>query len=155
MITQVDETVFRGPRPRDGRDYAAVSALGVKYVLSLESGIYDALTGTINYEAELALGMSMTPLRLHLSPLLFPRVEALRAAIRAIDLAKWNRASIYVHCKDGVDRTGLVCASYRVLRQRWSEDAAIEEMYKLGYHRLRYRWWLPQFRKFLKAKGDL
>ncbi len=35
---------------------------------------------------------------------------------------------VFVHCAQGADRTGYVCAAYRVMVQRWSVEQAIEEM---------------------------
>ncbi len=39
---------------------------------------------------------------------------------------------VYVHCLDGLDRTGVVIAAYRVLMQGVSADAAIAEMARYG-----------------------
>lgn len=47
-----------------------------------------------------------------------------------------NRTPVFVHCQHGADRTGTMCAIYRIAVQGWSKDAAIEEMTKggFGYH---------------------
>jgi tyrosine-protein phosphatase SIW14 len=49
-----------------------------------------------------------------------------------------NRKPVFVHCKHGADRTGTMCAIYRVIVQGWSKDEAIEEMTKggFGYHNI-------------------
>ncbi|MHC4192976.1 MAG: fused DSP-PTPase phosphatase/NAD kinase-like protein [Planctomycetota bacterium] len=44
-----------------------------------------------------------------------------------------NRTPVFVHCRRGADRTGLVCAVYRVVVQGWSRDEAIEEMTEGGF----------------------
>jgi protein tyrosine phosphatase (PTP) superfamily phosphohydrolase (DUF442 family) len=41
-----------------------------------------------------------------------------------------NRTPIFVHCQRGADRTGAMCAAYRVVVQDWPKDKAIEEMTK-------------------------
>ena len=43
---------------------------------------------------------------------------------------------IFVHCKHGSDRTGIMCAIYRIVIEGWSREDAIEEMTKggFGYH---------------------
>ena len=43
------------------------------------------------------------------------------------------RTPVFVHCKRGADRTGTMCAIYRVAVQGWSKDEAIEEMTKGGF----------------------
>ena len=44
-----------------------------------------------------------------------------------------NSTPIFVHCKYGADRTGTVCAIYRVIIQGWSREEAVEEMTKGGF----------------------
>ena len=39
-----------------------------------------------------------------------------------------NRAPILVHCKHGADRTGTMCAIYRIALEGWSVEDAIKEM---------------------------
>jgi protein tyrosine/serine phosphatase len=38
-----------------------------------------------------------------------------------------------VHCKRGADRTGLMCAMYRIAFQGWTKDQAIAEMTQGGF----------------------
>ncbi len=47
-----------------------------------------------------------------------------------------NRTPVFVHCQYGSDRTGTMCAIYRIAVQGWTKDEAIEEMTKgdLGFH---------------------
>lgn len=40
----------------------------------------------------------------------------------------------FVHCQKGSDRTGIVCALYRVVRQGWPADEAVKELPRFGYH---------------------
>ena len=39
-----------------------------------------------------------------------------------------NRTPVFVHCKRGSDRTGLMCAAYRIVVQGWTKEEAIQEM---------------------------
>ncbi len=43
-----------------------------------------------------------------------------------------------VHCQHGADRTGVVCAAYRVCVQGWTKEAAVDEMRNggFGFHRI-------------------
>jgi protein tyrosine phosphatase (PTP) superfamily phosphohydrolase (DUF442 family) len=40
---------------------------------------------------------------------------------------------IFVHCRLGVDRTGMAVASYRMAQQGWSADEAMKEMQVFGF----------------------
>ena len=44
-----------------------------------------------------------------------------------------KRQPVLVHCQHGADRTGTVCALYRIIMQGWSKEEAIEEMTTGGY----------------------
>ncbi|MCH9620899.1 MAG: hypothetical protein S4CHLAM20_03070 [Chlamydiia bacterium] len=41
---------------------------------------------------------------------------------------------VYVHCFHGADRTGLVCAMYRIVFEGWDKARAITEMREKGFH---------------------
>ena len=71
-----------------------------------------------------------------------------------------TRQPVFVHCQHGADRTGTMCAIYRVAVDGWSKRQAIDEMVKggFGFHSV----WtnLPKFIekldvKKLKAKAGL
>jgi protein tyrosine phosphatase (PTP) superfamily phosphohydrolase (DUF442 family) len=70
-----------------------------------------------------------------------------------------NAVPVLVHCQHGADRTGTMCAMYRILREGWTVDDAIDEMKNggFGYHSV----WgnLPRFirksaEKRAKANAD-
>ena len=44
-----------------------------------------------------------------------------------------EHAPIFVHCKRGADRTGLMCAVYRIAFQGWTKEQAIAEMTQGGF----------------------
>ena len=44
-----------------------------------------------------------------------------------------NAVPVLVHCQHGADRTGTMCAMYRILREGWTVDDAIDEMKNGGY----------------------
>ena len=44
-----------------------------------------------------------------------------------------QRTPVLVHCQHGADRTGTMCALYRVVVQGWTKEAAIREMTEGGF----------------------
>jgi protein tyrosine/serine phosphatase len=44
-----------------------------------------------------------------------------------------KRTPVLVHCKHGADRTGIMCALYRVAVQGWKKEEALREMTQGGF----------------------
>ena len=44
-----------------------------------------------------------------------------------------KRTPVLVHCQHGADRTGAMCALYRVAVEGWSKEEALKEMTQGGY----------------------
>jgi protein tyrosine/serine phosphatase len=44
-----------------------------------------------------------------------------------------DRVPVFVHCQQGSDRAGIVCAAYRVVVQGWTKQEAIREMTEGGF----------------------
>ena len=59
---------------------------------------------------------------------------------------------ILVHCRQGQDRTGVICACYRVAVDGWSLDDALEEMQAYGFNDL---WFVLKgsLETYVKEKG--
>jgi protein tyrosine phosphatase (PTP) superfamily phosphohydrolase (DUF442 family) len=63
-----------------------------------------------------------------------------------------NRQPVFVHCKHGADRTGTMCAIYRLTIDGWTKPQAIDEMTKggFGFHSIWVN--LPRFIKKLDVE---
>ena len=63
-----------------------------------------------------------------------------------------DRSPVFVHCQHGADRTGTMCAAYRVVIDGWTKQQALDEMTcgGFGFHSI----WrnLPKFIKRLDVK---
>lgn len=47
-----------------------------------------------------------------------------------------TRRPVFVHCKHGSDRTGMMIAFYRMTNDGWSVEEAYAEMESLGFHKM-------------------
>jgi len=57
-----------------------------------------------------------------------------KEAIRFLQIVTNQRRSpVLVHCRHGADRTGTMCALYRVAVQGWSKEEALKEMTEGGF----------------------
>ena len=55
-------------------------------------------------------------------------------AVRFLQIAtNPKRTPVLVHCQHGADRTGAMCAIYRVAVQGWSREEALKEMTEGGF----------------------
>lgn len=136
QVTIVDSGIWRGPEPVTAADKAQLQSLGVKYTLDLETGSRFCDGSPL---AE-TLWLNIYGIRVLSHPLgaiLPPTKSELSLAAGVMK----SFGPLYVHCKAGVDRTGMVCAWYRMHVQGWSYEDAIAEMAKLGTHKW-YYWWM-------------
>ncbi|MBO4511195.1 MAG: tyrosine-protein phosphatase [Victivallales bacterium] len=98
--------------------------LGVVNLLSLRT------TATDNQLA------SSTMMACHSVPMSYMKIDV-QEVLEAVRIMKSPRnRPLLVHCLHGSDRTGVVCATYRVLIQDWPKEQAIAEMLDgdFGFH---------------------
>jgi protein tyrosine phosphatase (PTP) superfamily phosphohydrolase (DUF442 family) len=120
---KVSEDLYRGAQP-SAEGFGQLEKLGIKTVVNLRSFHSDRnkLKGTnLNYEH-----ISMTAWH--------PENEDVMRFLKIVTDA--NLTPVFVHCQHGADRTGTMCAIYRIAVQGWPKDEAIEEMTKgdFGFH---------------------
>lgn len=62
---------------------------------------------------------------------LFPKERQVIQFLQIVTDKK--RAPVLVHCQHGADRTGIMCAIYRIAVQGWTKERALEEMIEGGF----------------------
>lgn len=144
--TLVDEQtgLWRGPRPLDLQHLVD---LGIKRIVSLETGVYDCIHPDQQIERQFPNDFGMKQYDLSSSVIMPPERWAVW---RFLTMVEMDRMPTYLHCLDGVDRTGYFCAVYRMLVNKWSYQAALTEWKGFGRH-LRYFWWDYALKKWEKA----
>lgn len=125
-VTEVAPGVFRGAAPRSDADYAQLKRLGIKTVLNLRKRDQSAIA--VEGQRLAALGIHHR----HVPMDYFPRRDGSVPAAMQV-LSDVSLRPIYVHCKHGRDRTGLVVGLHRVRHQGWDHAAAYREMTQLGF----------------------
>ena len=133
-LYRINPTLWRGAQPEaDG--FKELEKQGIKTIVNLRSEHSDD---------DLVKGTKLTPLWFKMkasSPDDDVVFEFLKIALDP------SRQPVFVHCKHGADRTGMAIASYRMVVDGWTNDAAYEEMTKggFGFHSI---WW--DIKKFVK-----
>ena len=125
-LHKVSEHLYRGAQP-SAEGMRQLEKLGIKTVINLRFILSDRdrIEGTgLDYE------------HINMTTLYMTDTNVVRFLKIVTDR---NRTPVFVHCRQGIDRTGTMCALYRIFVQGWSKDEAIEEMTKGGFaHRRPY-----------------
>lgn len=147
---QINDRYYRGAQP-DPREIQGLAAAGIKTVIDLTRNGQAA-------EQRLVEAAGMTYHRIPLTTTARP----LDAAVAEFLSLVTNPAlqPVYVHCREGRHRTGVMTAVYRMTQDGWTADQAYAEMKKyrfegfLGHPALKqfvYEYF-PAFRKALPAQ---
>jgi protein tyrosine/serine phosphatase len=119
-LHKLTDALYRCGQP-DVAGMRDLQKLGVKTVINLRD---------FNDDEQEAKG---TKLRLRNVDMNAWRIKNEEVAQVLALLRKKDEGPFAVHCWHGADRTGVVCAMYRVVEQGWSREDAIRELKEGGY----------------------
>jgi protein tyrosine/serine phosphatase len=117
---KVSDGLYRCAQP-DKAGMRELEKLGIRTVINLRDN-HDDL--------EEATGTRLRLLQVEMSVW---EVEPERLARVLALLREKEHGPFVIHCQHGSDRTGLMCAFYRVVEQGWKREDAIREMREGGY----------------------
>jgi protein tyrosine/serine phosphatase len=119
-LYKVSADLYRGAQPTT-EGFQELKKLEIRTVVNLKESNGD--------QAQLAeLGLAYEPI-----PMTAFRVKD-DDVVRFLHIVgQPGNAPIFVHCQRGADRTGLMCAVYRIAVQGWTKDAALAEMTQGGF----------------------
>lgn len=136
-VGRVSPGIFRGAQPLP-EGYETLKEMGIKTVINLRSqhGEKDTVE---------AAGMQS--------------IEIPMSVFRSVDIEKVNNIinsminpdnqPVYIHCKLGQDRTGVVIAAYRMRVDGWSVSEAEAELQSFGFNDI----WL-KLKKFVREYAE-
>lgn len=127
--------VMRGGRPSVA-GYIKLKALGIKTIIDLETAdLVEANQAAIDSDRANATAAGMRWVHIPMQAFttgLSARFDAKVNQALAV-LKNHGRGGVYLHCKHGRDRTGLVMALDRVENEGWAADRAYDEMIARGF----------------------
>lgn len=131
---QAGDFLYRGAQPQPA-GYAQLRQLGIAIVVDLHN------RGQQQQRERLAVESNgMRYLSLPASPTAGPSDEQIAAFL--LLLRENSGRKIFVHCKRGADRTGVMIAAFRMAEEHWTPRQARAEMRAFHFHRI----WLPAMR---------
>ena len=122
---QVTPTLYRGGQP-SAEGFEKLAHMGIDIVID---------TGRSKRDETLIknLGMAYISLPWYCP---FPKDGVFE---RFINVTRENPGKkIFVHCRLGDDRTGMMIAAYRMGQQGWTAKEALQEMHEFGYRGLHH-----------------
>lgn len=119
---EVTPTLYRGGQP-SSEGYQALSKMGVNIVVDAR------LSGKDHERKEVEkAGMQYVAIPWHC---LFPRDEAMARFLAVLRANPGKK--VFVHCRYGDDRTGMMIAAYRMSVEGWTAEEARREMDRYGF----------------------
>jgi protein tyrosine/serine phosphatase len=118
--TVVPGVLVRGGQP----DEAGLRALRETYAISTVVNLNNVGN---EREAKAVTGLGMAYVGLPSNPFR-PDAGKLRAFLDVVRDARTS-GPVYVHCQEGMDRTGVAVAVYRVVEEGWGCDQALAELH--------------------------
>jgi protein tyrosine phosphatase (PTP) superfamily phosphohydrolase (DUF442 family) len=122
-LHRVSDDLYRGAQPT-AEGFRQLKAMGVKTVIDLRS---------FHNDREKIAGTDLAYEEIPMNTWYAEDEDAVRFLILVADR---SRTPFFVHCQHGADRTGVMCAVYRIVIQGWTKDEAIAEMTRgeFGFH---------------------
>ncbi len=117
---KVSDELFRGAQPTE-EGMRQLKALGIRTIINLRS---------VHSDRDEIAQTDLTYEHINTKPWHPEDADVVRFLRIVSDK---SRAPFFVHCQRGADRTGLMCAIYRMAVQGWPREQAIEEMTQGGY----------------------
>lgn len=119
-LYQVSEVLYRSAQPtREG--FTNLAKMGIKTVVNLR---------WLHSDSEMVKGLPLNYAHIPMQVWNPEKEDLFRFLQIVLDT---NCTPVLVHCEHGADRTGVMCAAYRVIVQGWSKEEALREMYEGGF----------------------
>ncbi len=134
-LHQISERLYRGAQPLSG-GIRRLAELGINTVINLRGT--NAQTRADEAEAR-SLGLNYFNLPLPVWGR--PNDAGVQRILKIITAPESGR--LFIHCRDGVDRTGMIAALYRINSEGWSKEMAIAEAARYGMRGSQY--WMRDY----------
>ncbi len=128
---RVNDFLYRGAQPLQA-GYDQLRDLGISLVIDLHNRGAD-----LARESREVSSRKMEYISIRTSATKGPSEAEIAQFLRI--LRENPNRKIFVHCKLGADRIGVMIAAYRITEQHWTSEQALAEMRAFHFHSL----WLP------------
>jgi tyrosine-protein phosphatase SIW14 len=116
---QVNESLFRGGQPSE-EGLRSLAKLGVKTIVDLRMS-----RRIRDWESKAVAALGMRYVHLPLYGKETPSRKDIEKAFSVLEDAE--RWPVFVHCREGKDRTGMIVGCYRIAHDGWTNMRALAE----------------------------
>ena len=127
---QIDDHVYRGAQPTN-EGFRNLAKLGIRTVIDLR-----AADGRSTAEEKTVTAAGMRYVSVPMTGLASPTSEQIAKILTM--LQDGSVGPVFVHCKRGADRTGVVIAVYRIQHDQWENSRALAEAMSRGMSWLQF-----------------
>ena len=120
-FAKISDALWRGGQPT-AESFAKLKAMGVRTVVSLR---------TFNTDRRLLKGLGLKYLHISFKAW-HPETEDILEFLKTVEDPA--NQPVFVHCKWGTDRSGMMTAAYRIVLEGWSKEQALQEMHAMGFN---------------------
>jgi len=122
------EVLYRSAQPKTRQISHLIDEIGLKTILIVRDGTSRHVPDEVSYARGRGLDVVHIPVKSR-QPIPDDQIETF---FRYVDDA--GSRPVLVHCSAGRHRTGYLCALYRIERQGWTVQRAIDEMLSFGFN---------------------
>ena len=115
----VNDQVLRGGQP-SGTGFKNLAGMGVTTVIDLQEDGPRAKN-----EKKLVKALGMRYINIPMKGMTTPKEKQISHALKALN--DGSKGLVFIHCKRGADRTGVVIACYRIRHDGWENQKALSE----------------------------
>jgi protein tyrosine phosphatase (PTP) superfamily phosphohydrolase (DUF442 family) len=127
---RVNDTLYRGGQP-SVRGLEGLAKMGIKTVVDLRMS-----TGRSDWEEREVKRLGMRYVHLPLYGRETPTSKDIQKAFSVLDDPA--QVPVFVHCREGKDRTGMVVGCYRIAHDHWTNRRAFAEAKSYAGRELRH-----------------
>jgi tyrosine-protein phosphatase SIW14 len=126
-LYRVDDNVYRGQQPSK-QDISNLAKSGIRTVLDLRGAVDHKA-----WEQKAVEAAGLRYVRIGLSGFFAPTDHQIDRILAILDNS--TLGPIFVHCRRGADRSGVVIACYRITHDHWTRAQAMDEARQQGFSR--------------------
>ncbi len=125
-FSRVADGIYRGDQPDNKDDFQYLKSIGIRTIINLRDD-----PKLVDWEYAMTASAGIDLRSFPINSIKGPSKRTMNAILKA--LSNPNLQPVFIHCKQGKDRTGLAIGLYRYHFEGWTQAKAWNEMLSFGF----------------------